>query len=214
MLRKAMGKKIKKMLDKMYPKFVDGGEANGHPKETLDKIWKDWEAFASYAFNKSHSTCYAFVAFQTAFLKANYPSEFMAAVLTNNRNNISSISFFLRECRRMGIEVLSPDINESQPDFTVTKDGHIRYGFEALKGVGEGPVGEILKERKENGPFTSMVDFTKRLDSKSANKKVLESLVLGGAFDRFEQHRASYFAPSEKYTTYIEHVTKLSLIHI
>ena len=208
MLRKAMGKKIKKMLDKMYPKFVEGGEKNGHPKDILDKIWKDWEAFASYAFNKSHSTCYAFVAFQTAFLKANYPSEFMAAVLTNNRSNISSISFFLRECRRMGIEVLSPDINESQPDFTVTKDGHIRYGFEALKGVGEGPVGEILKERKENGSFDSIVNFTKRLDSKSANKKVLESLVLGGAFDRFEQHRASYFAPSEKYTTYIEHVTK------
>lgn len=207
-LRKAMGKKIMAMLNKMHPKFIKGGTERGHDEETLNKIWKDWEAFASYAFNKSHSTCYAFIAFQTAYLKAHYPAEFMAGVLTNNMNNISSISFFLRECKRMGIQVLQPDINESQADFAVTPDGHIRYGFEALKGVGGGPVEGILAERKKNGPFTSVFDFTKRLDSKAANKKVLESLVLGGAFDSFEEHRAQYFAPSEKYKSFNEHVLK------
>lgn len=209
MLRKAMGKKQKSVLDKMYPKFLEGGEQNNHPREVLDKIWKDWEAFASYAFNKSHSTCYAYVAFQTAYLKANFPAEFMASVLTHNKSDITSISFFLRECKRMNIRVLGPDINESQSDFTVNKQGQVRFGMSALKGVGDGPVGEILQERQRHGAFTSIFDFVRRLDTKSANKKVLESLVLGGAFD-FDgtAHRAQYFAPSGKFDSFIEHVIR------
>ncbi|NDC79090.1 MAG: DNA polymerase III subunit alpha, partial [Chitinophagia bacterium] len=143
-LRKAMGKKLKAELDALWPKFLEGGSKNKHPKDKLEKIWKDWEAFASYAFNKSHSTCYAFVAFQTAYLKAHYPAEFMAAVLTHNKSNITDLTFFLDECRRMGIKVLGPHINESASDFSVNKEGCIRFGLSALKGVGEGPVEEIL----------------------------------------------------------------------
>jgi DNA polymerase III subunit alpha len=211
-LRKAMGKKQKAVLDKMYPKFLEGAEKNGHPKNVCEKIWKDWEAFASYAFNKSHSTCYALLGFQTAYLKANYPSEFMAAVLSNNKSDISGITKLLQECNRMNVPVLGPDINESVSDFTANKAGQIRFGLSALKGVGEGPVEDILRERDKNGPFQSIYDFVKRLDNKSANKKVLESLVLGGAFDCFENtetgmgHRAQFFAPSGKYDSFNEHV--------
>lgn len=209
MLRKGMGKKKKKIIDALYPKFIAGGEANGHPKETLDKIWKDWEAFASYAFNKSHSTCYAFVAFQTAYLKAHYPAEFMASVLTNNKNDISKLTFFLQECKRMGLEVLGPDVNESESDFSVNKQGQIRFGLSALKGVGEGPVEAILEDRKEYGPFTSVFDMMRRLSLRAVNKKVMESLALGGGFDCFEEiHRAQYFAPSEKYDTLIAHALR------
>ncbi|MDX1942127.1 MAG: DNA polymerase III subunit alpha [Saprospiraceae bacterium] len=208
-LRKAMGKKLKAELDAMYPKFIEGGEKNGHPKDKLEKIWKDWEAFASYAFNKSHSTCYAFVAFQTAYLKAHYPAEFMASVLTHNKNNISDITFFLQECKRMGIPVLGPDINESVSNFSVNKNGQIRFGMSALKGVGEGPVEAILEERKQNGAFKSIFDLTRRLPLQAINKRVLESLGYGGAFDCFENtHRAQYFAPSEKYDSLIEHALK------
>lgn len=207
-LRKAMGKKKKDVLDKMFPKFLEGCEKNGHPKETCEKIWKDWEAFASYAFNKSHSTCYAYVAFHTAYLKANYPAAFMASVLSNNKSNISDITKFLRECKRMGLDVLGPDINESVSDFTVNKQGQIRFGLSALKGVGEGPVDEILAERK-SGDFNDMFDLVKRLNSKAANKKVFESLALGGAFDRFEEiHRAQYFRPSGKYDSFLEHIIR------
>ena len=206
MLRKGMGKKKKKIIDALYPKFIEGGESNGHPKEVLDKVWKDWEAFASYAFNKSHSTCYAFVAFQTAYLKAHYPAEFMASVLTNNKNDISKLTFFLQECKRMGLDVLGPDVNESVSDFSVNKQGQIRFGLSALKGVGEGPVEAILEDRKSSGPFTSMFDMMRRLSLRSVNKKVMESLALGGGLDCFEGiHRAQYFAPSEKYDTLIEH---------
>ncbi len=209
MLRKGMGKKKKKIIDMLYPKFIEGGEANGHPKETLDKIWKDWEAFASYAFNKSHSTCYAFVAFQTAYLKAHHPAEFMASVLTHNKSDISKITFFLRECKRMGLTVLGPSVNESEADFSVDEEGNVRFGLSALKGVGEGPVKEILEERRENGSYTSIFDFVQRLPLKAVNKKVMESLALGGAFDLFaDLHRAQFFAPSEKYETFIEHLTK------
>ena len=208
-LRKAMGKKQKAVLDKMFPKFMEGCAKNGHPQDVCEKIWKDWEAFASYAFNKSHSTCYAYVAFQTAYLKANYPAAFMAAVLSNNKDNITDLTKFLRECRRMGVQVLGPDINESVSDFTVNKQGQIRFGLSALKGVGEGPVEEILKERDARGKYTSVFDFVKRLDTKAANKKVLESLVLGGALDCFEEiDRAQYFAPSEKYDSFAEHILR------
>lgn len=209
MLRKGMGKKNKDLIDKLYPLFISGGESNGHDKKTLDKIWKDWEAFASYAFNKSHSTCYAFIAFQTAYLKANYPAEFMASVLTHNKSDISKVKFFLEECNRMGVEVLGPDINESEMNFTVNDEGKIRFGMSALKGVGEGPVSDILAERKK-GHFTDIFDFFRRLsDGKSINKRVTESLALGGGFDCFpEMHRAQYFVPSDKYDTFLEHLLK------
>ncbi|HMQ63254.1 MAG TPA: DNA polymerase III subunit alpha, partial [Flavilitoribacter sp.] len=158
-LRKAMGKKLKAELDAMYPKFLAGGEERGHPKKILEKVWKDWEAFASYAFNKSHSTCYAFVAFQTAYLKAHYPAEFMASVLTHNKNDISKITFFLQECKRIGLTVLGPDVNESASDFSVNKLGQVRFGLSALKGVGEGPVDEILKDRSQSGHFGNIFEF-------------------------------------------------------
>ncbi|RMG87794.1 MAG: DNA polymerase III subunit alpha [Bacteroidetes bacterium] len=207
-LRKAMGKKKKALVDKMWPEFLEGCKKNGHPEEVVRKIWKDWEAFASYAFNKSHSTCYAFVAFQTAYLKAHYPAEFMASVLTHNKSDISKVTFYLRECRRMGLKVLGPDINESASDFSVNDKGHIRFGLSALKGVGEGPVEDILEERK-NGKFTGLWDMMRRLNLRSVNKKVMESLALGGGFDCFEGiHRAQYFCPSEKYDTLITHALK------
>ena len=209
MLRKAMGKKKKKLIDQLHPLFIEGGESNGHAKDRLEKIWKDWEAFASYAFNKSHSTCYAFVAFQTAYLKAHHPAAFMAAVLTNNKNDITKVTFFLKECKRMGLTVLGPDVNESFSDFSVNPEGQIRFGLTALKGVGEGPVSEILEERKEGGPFTSVFDMVRRLALGSVNKRVMESLVLGGAFDRFEEiGRHVYFEESEKYSSFIEHLLK------
>jgi DNA polymerase-3 subunit alpha len=209
MLRKGMGKKKKDLIDKLYPLFVEGGERNGHDKKTLDKVWKDWEAFASYAFNKSHSTCYALIAFQTAYLKANYPAQFMASVLTHNKSDISKVKFFLEECNRMGLDVLGPDINESEMNFTVNNEGQIRFGMSALKGVGEGPVADILAER-ENGNFTDIFDFFRRLsDGKSINKRVTESLALGGGFDCFPaMHRAQYFVPSDKYDTFLEHLLK------
>ena len=205
-----MGKKKKALVDKMWPKFVEGCKKNGHPEDVVKKVWTDWEAFASYAFNKSHSTCYAFIAFQTAYLKAHYPAAFMASVLTHNKRDISKVTFFLSECKRMDIEVLGPDINESQLNFTVNKEGQIRFGLSALKGVGEGPVEEILLERK-NGDFENPINFISRLSSKAANKKVIESLVLGGGFDCFEEmHRAQYFGRPDKNKeeTYVEAFVK------
>ncbi len=208
MLRKGMGKKKKDIIDALYPKFIEGGESNGHPKDVLDKVWKDWEAFASYAFNKSHSTCYAFIAFQTAYLKAHYPAEFMAAVLTRNKNDITKITFFLRECKAIGLTVLGPDVNESVSDFSVNSEGHVRFGLSALKGVGEGPVESILEER-ENGSFKNVFDMMRRLNLRSVNKKVMESLVNGGALDCFEGvSRSQYFAPSEKFDTLVEHALR------
>ena len=213
-LRKAMGKKKKALLDQMLPKFINGGTERGHPEDILNKVWKDWEAFASYAFNKSHSTCYAFVAFQTAYLKAHYPAEFMASVLTNNKNDISKITFFLQECKRMGLDVLGPDVNESVSDFSVNKQGQIRFGLSALKGVGEGPVEAILSERKESGSYSSIFDMMRRLSLRAVNKKVMESLVLGGGLDCFENlERSQYFAPSEKYDTLIEHALRYGNAH-
>jgi DNA polymerase-3 subunit alpha len=208
MLRKGMGKKKKKIIDMLHPKFLEGGKERGHSEETLQKIWKDWEAFASYAFNKSHSTCYAFVAFQTAYLKAHYPAEFMASVLTNNKNDISKVTFFLEECKRMGLSVLGPSVNASMSDFSVDKEGNIRFGLSAIKGVGEGPVEEILTNREEEGPFESFFDMMRRLNLRSVNKKVLESLALSGGLDCFEADRALYFTPSEKYDTLLEHALR------
>lgn len=193
-LRKAMGKKQKAVLDKMKPQFIEQAKENGHPEDVLEKIWKDWEAFAAYAFNKSHSTCYAWIAFQTAYLKAHYPAEYMASVLSNNMNDIKTVTFFMDECKRMGIPVLGPDINESVHKFTVNQKGEIRFGLGAMKGVGGKAVDCIVAEREKNGPFTSIFDLTRRIDLRAANKKTLESLAYGGAFDSFPNvHRAQYF---------------------
>jgi len=210
-LRKAMGKKKKALVDKMWPIFLEGCTKNGHPEAAVKKIWTDWEAFASYAFNKSHSTCYAMVAFQTAYLKANYPEEFMAAVLTHNKNDISKINLFLREAKRLGIDVLGPDVNESKLNFSVNPKGQIRFGLSALRGVGEAPVEEIIAARGEGGPFKSMVDFMTRKPFTSVNRKCLESLAYGGGFDCFEDiHRAQYFGASGKFDTYLDHMVKFA----
>jgi len=177
----------------MKVQFVEGATAKGHDKVILEKVWTDWEKFAQYAFNKSHSTCYAFVAYQTAYLKAHYPSEYMAAVL-NHAGSIDKITFFMEECKRMGLKVLGPDINESQNGFAVNKKGEIRFGFSGLKGVGENAIINIIEERKKHGPYISIYDFAKRINQRSANKKSLESLIYSGAFDCFEDIiRAQYF---------------------
>jgi DNA polymerase-3 subunit alpha len=192
-LRKAMGKKQIAVLDKMKVQFVNGATAKGHAKDKLEKIWTDWEAFAQYAFNKSHSTCYAFVAYQTAYLKAHYPSEYMAAVL-NHAGSIDKITFFMEECKRMGLTVLGPDINESQNGFAVNQKGEIRFGFSGLKGVGENAIENIIEERTKHGHFTSAFDLAKRVNQRAANKKSLESLIYSGAFDCFKDiTRAQYF---------------------
>ncbi len=194
-LRKAMGKKKKDIIDQLKGSFMEGGTANGHAANKLEKIWSDWEEFAQYAFNKSHSTCYAVVAFQTAYLKANYPAQFMAAVLKSNMGDIKKITFYMEECRRMDIKVLGPDVNESRSAFTVTQKGEIRFGLNAVKGVGENAVDDILKERDANGPFESIFDLTSRVNLRSVSKKTLESLSRAGAFDfDTRYHRAQYFA--------------------
>jgi len=208
-LRKGMGKKKKEIIDKLYPLFLEGCTKNGHPKEAIDKIWNDWQAFASYAFNKSHSTCYAFVAFQTAYLKAHYPAEFMASVLTHNKNDISKLNFFLRECRALSLSVLLPDVNESGVDFTVNSLGQIRIGLSAMKNVGGAAVEELIKERNASGPFLSFLEMVRRSNLRVLNKKCFENMVLGGALDCFSEFsRAQYFEPSEKYETFIEHALR------
>jgi DNA polymerase-3 subunit alpha len=192
-LRKAMGKKQKDVLDKMKPKFVAQAAEKGHDATVLEKIWKDWEAFASYAFNKSHSTCYAWVAYQTAYLKAHYPAEYMAAVLSNNMNDIKQVTFFMEECKRMGLEVLGPDVNESYYKFTVNDRGAVRFGMGAIKGVGAGAVETIVGGRKD-ATYKSIFDLAKRIDLRAANKKAFENLALAGGFDCFvATHRAQYF---------------------
>ena len=205
MLRKAMGKKIFALLEKLKPLFIEGGKKNEHPEEVLEKIWKDWEAFAAYAFNKSHSTCYAFIAYQTAYLKAHYPAEYMASVLSNNMNDIKQVSFFMEECKRAGIQVLGPDINESYYKFSVNKEGAVRFGMGAIRGVGEGAVRAIVEERKKNGTYRSVFDVAKRVDLRAANKRAFECLVLAGAFDSFgDACRAQYFEPDERGVSFLE----------
>jgi DNA polymerase-3 subunit alpha len=191
-LRKAMGKKDRYTLDKLKPQFIENAGKLGHDKKILEKIWTDWEAFASYAFNKSHSTCYAFVAYQTAYLKAHYPAEYMAAVL-NNQNNIEKISFFMEETRRMGIPVLGPDINESDLSFAVNKKGEVRFGMSGIKGVGDKAIESIIEERVENGPYPNIYDFARRTNSRAVSKKVYENLVYAGAFDQFGFNRSQFF---------------------
>ncbi len=208
-LRKAMGKKIFALLQKLKPQFLDGGEKNGHPREILEKIWKDWEAFASYAFNKSHSTCYAYIAYQTAYLKAHYPAEYMAAVLSNNMNDIKQVTFFMEECKRMGLPVLGPDVNESYYKFAVNKDNAVRFGMGAVKGVGRAAVETIVEQRKEEGPYKSVFDLAKRVDLRCANKKAFENLAVAGGFDSFgKSHRAQYFHDEGDGITFLEKVMK------
>ncbi|HTX88464.1 MAG TPA: DNA polymerase III subunit alpha [Bacteroidales bacterium] len=193
-LRKAMGKKIESEMMDLKPKFIDGCRSRGIATETVEKIWNDWEAFAKYAFNKSHSTCYAFVAYRMAYLKAHYPAEFMAAVLSRNMTDIKEITNFIEEARRMGLRVLGPDINESELPFRVNKKGEIRFGMAGIKNVGENAVNSIIEERNKNGPFRDIVDLVTRIDLRSVNKRSLESLARAGAFDSFEgTHRAQYF---------------------
>jgi DNA polymerase-3 subunit alpha len=203
-LRKAMGKKDAKVLEKMKPTFIERGGLKGHDATKLEKIWKDWEAFASYAFNKSHSTCYAWVAYQTAYLKANYPAEYMASVLSNNMSDIKQVTFFMDECKRMGIPVLGPDVNESKLNFTVNKDGAIRFGMGAIRGLGSVPVEEIIRER-QNGPFNSVFEFSKRVNLKLCTKRIFEALVFAGGFDSFSGvHRAQYFVMDTKNRNFLE----------
>lgn len=209
MLRRAMGKKKKSEMDRHNEIFVKGAVEKGVDEDQANEIFKVMAKFAEYGFNRSHAAAYSILAFQTAYLKAHYPAEFMASVLTHNKNDMDKINFFLRESKRVGIPVLGPDINESELNFTVNQEGAIRFGLSALKGVGEGPVGEIVAGRTKDGHFKNIFDLTKRLNLRAVNKKCLESLVLGGAFDSTDDgNRARYFRPSDKYDTYIEHASK------
>ncbi len=211
-LRKAMGKKNRETLDKMKGKFVEGASQKGFDKKTMDKIWGDWEKFAEYAFNKSHSTCYAFVAYQTAYLKAHYPSEYMAAVL-NHAGSIDKITFFMEECKRMNLTVLGPDINESQNGFAVNKKGEIRFGFSGLKGLGENAIINIIEDRQKNGTYSNIFDFVKRVNLRAVSKKSLESLIYSGAFDCFEDmHRAAYFYQAPGDVVSLEKIVKFGSI--
>ncbi|MES2797635.1 MAG: DNA polymerase III subunit alpha [Bacteroidota bacterium] len=208
-LRKAMGKKDRYTLDKMKPEFIAGAIGKGHPEDKLNKIWTDWEAFAQYAFNKSHSTCYAYVAYQTAYLKTHYPSEYMAAVMSNSLGNIDKITFFMEECKRMGMKVLGPDVNESFRAFAVNKSGQIRFGLGAVKGTGDAAVESIIEERKQ-GEFKDIFDFLKRVNLRTVNKKTIESLAYAGGFDCFSDiPRAAYFAESDG-TNFIEKLIRFA----
>jgi DNA polymerase-3 subunit alpha len=207
-LRKAMGKKQKEVLDKMKPKFLENSQKKGFKVDKVEKIWKDWEAFASYAFNKSHSTCYAWIAYQTAFLKANYPAEYMASVLSNNMRDIKNVTFFMAECKRMKLQVLGPDLNESYYKFSVNKNNAIRFGMGAIKGVGASAVKAIVSERKKNGNYQSIFDFTQRVDLRAANKKAIDSLAAGGAFDSFGISRSQYFYDNGDGISFIEKIIK------
>lgn len=198
-LRKAMGKKQLAILEELKALFMEGGKKNGHPEDKLEKIWADWVKFASYAFNKSHATCYSWVAYQTAYLKAHYPAEYMAGNLTRNRDNATEIIKLMDECAHLKIKVLSPDVNESELNFTVNNEGNIRFGLGGIKGVGEGAVEAILKERAKNGPFTCIADFVERVNISQCNRKTLENLAFAGAFDCFkDEYREQYFVPGPK----------------
>jgi DNA polymerase-3 subunit alpha len=204
-LRKAMGKKMKEKLETMKPKFIAGGQKNGHDPKVLEKIWGDWESFASYAFNKSHATCYSWVAYQTAYMKANYPAEYMAAVMSRNLSNINEVTKFMDECKAMGIKVLGPDVNESYLKFTVNAEGNIRFGMAAVKNVGEGAVFAIIEEREKGGAFQNIFDFVQRINLSACNRKSLESLALAGAFDGFtEIKREQFFAVNNKNESFLE----------
>ena len=197
-LRKAMGKKKKDIVDAMKPKFIEGGKKNGHDPKVLEKIWADWESFASYAFNKSHAACYSWVAYQTAYLKANYPAEYMAAIMTRRRDQISEITKLMDECKQMGIATLGPDVNESYLKFGVNHHGEIRFGLAAIKGMGDGAAQAIIDERNANGLYKDIFDFAQRVSSSNVNRKAYESLALSGGFDSFGIRREVFFAQNSK----------------
>ena len=203
-LRKAMGKKKKKIVDEMKPKFIEGGKKNGHDPKILEKIWGDWEKFASYAFNKSHAACYSWVAFQTAYLKANYPAEFMAAIMSRRRDQISEITKLMDECKAMGIATLGPDVNESYHKFGVNKKGEIRFGLAAIKGMGDSAAQAIISEREKNGPYKDIYDFAQRVNLNAVNRKAFESLALSGGFDSFNIPRESFFAKDAKGISFLD----------
>lgn len=212
-LRKAMGKKQIEVLNKMETRFLEGAIERGHPEDKLKKIWEDWKAFAQYAFNKSHSTCYAFIAFQTAYLKAHYPAEFMAALLSNNLNNLSTLTFFMEECKNMGLEVLGPDVNESDYEFTVNEKGAIRFGMGAIKGIGENAVEAVVHERQDKGKYSNLFEFFERTDLKNINKKVLENLVLAGAFDELANNNRAQFFIEENGSSTIEKLVRYGIAY-
>ena len=203
-LRKAMGKKKKDIVDAMKPKFIEGGKKNGHDPKVLDKIWSDWEAFASYAFNKSHAACYSWVAYQTAYLKANYPAEFMAAIMSRRRDQITEITKLMDECKQMGIATLGPDVNESYQKFGVNKKGEIRFGLAAIKGLGDSAAQSIIDERNTNGPYKDIFNFVERINFNQINRKAFEALALSGGFDSFGIRREDFFAQNNKGETTID----------
>jgi DNA polymerase-3 subunit alpha len=203
-LRKAMGKKKKDIVDQMKPKFIEGGKKNGHDPKVLEKIWADWESFASYAFNKSHAACYSWVAYQTAYLKANYPAEFMAAIMSRRRDQITEITKLMDECRSMGIATLGPDVNESYQKFGVNQKGEIRFGLAAIKGLGDAAALAIIAEREKNGPYKDIYDFAQRIPFANVNRKAFESLALSGGFDGFGIRREAFFAENNKGEAFID----------
>ena len=203
-LRKAMGKKKKDIVDAMKPKFIEGGKKNGHDPKVLEKIWADWEKFASYAFNKSHAACYSWVAYQTAYLKANYPAEFMAAIMSRRRDQITEITKLMDECRSMGIATLGPDVNESYLKFGVNHHGEIRFGLAAIKGMGSSVAEAIIEEREKNGPYKSIFDFAQRVNFSAVNRKAFESLALSGGFDSFGLRREQYFATDKRGVVFLD----------
>lgn len=207
-LRKAMGKKKKAIVDQMKPKFLKQGQENGHDPKVLEKIWGDWEKFASYAFNKSHATCYSWVAYQTAYMKAHYPAEFMAALMTRRFSQITEITKLMEECKSMGIQTLGPDVNESYSGFGVNDKGEIRFGLSAIKGMGGNAAASIVAERQKNGPYKSIFDFAERVDFGSVNRKAFESLALSGGFDGFGLRREQYFGTSAKGEVFLDTLVK------
>lgn len=212
-LRKAMGKKKKAIVDAMKPKFIEGGKRNGHSPQVLEKIWADWEKFASYAFNKSHATCYSWVAYQTAYLKAHYPAEYMAAVMSRNLANIAEITKLMDECRAMGIECLGPDVNESRQKFSVNSHGAIRFGLAAVKGMGDAAAQAIIDEREKNGAYKSVFDLAERVNLGAVNRKAFESLALSGGFDSFKIERQNYFGTNAKGDIFLDSLIRYGQLY-
>ena len=212
-LRKAMGKKKKAIVDAMKPKFIEGGKKNGHDPKVLEKIWGDWEKFASYAFNKSHATCYSWVAYQTAYLKAHYPAEFMAGNMSRCLNDITKITKLMSECQAMGIPCLGPDVNESEQKFSANKKGEVRFGLSAIKGMGEAAATNIIAERHENGQYKDIFDFVQRVNLSAVNRKAMESLALSGGFDSFGIRREQYFAQNAKGDTFVETLLRYGQVY-
>lgn len=212
-LRKAMGKKKKDIVDAMKPKFIEGGKKNGHDPKVLEKIWADWEKFASYAFNKSHATCYSWVAYQTAYLKAHYPAEFMAGNMSRCLNDITKITKLMNECQAMGIACMGPDVNESRQKFSANKKGEVRFGLGAIKGMGDAAAQAIIDEREKNGQYKDIFDFVQRVNLSAVNSKALESLVLSGAFDGFKIKRESFFARNPDGRTFLETLMRYGQVY-